>query len=95
MAGLGKKQGVCIDIPLRRVEAFSEVVSEQVVERIGPVYKLMLLLGLSYIARWHLPWLLVLRILLVVSSRLLSRRSPYERTLAWLPADGTQDLLAC
>ena len=44
MAGLGKKQGVCIDIPLRRVEAFSEVVSEQVVERIGPVYKLLLLL---------------------------------------------------
>ena len=42
MAGLGKKQGVCIDIPLRRVEAFSEVVSEQVVERIGPVYKLLL-----------------------------------------------------
>ena len=41
MAGLGKKQGVCIDIPLRRVEAFSEVVSEQVVERIGPVYKLL------------------------------------------------------
>ena len=46
MAGLGKKQGVCIDIPLRRVEAFSEVVSEQVVERIGPVYKLLLLLNL-------------------------------------------------
>ena len=44
MAGLGKKQGVCLDIPLRRVEAFSEVVSEQVVERIGPVYKLLLLL---------------------------------------------------
>ena len=43
MAGLGKKQGVCIDIPQRRVEAFSEVVSEQVVERIGPVYKLLLL----------------------------------------------------
>ena len=41
MAGLGKKQGVCLDIPLRRVEAFSEVVSEQVVERIGPVYKLL------------------------------------------------------
>ena len=44
MAGLGKKQGACLDIPLRRVEAFSEVVSEQVVERIGPVYKLLLLL---------------------------------------------------
>ena len=42
MAGLGKKQGVCIDISPRRVEAFSEVVSEQVVERIGPVYKLLL-----------------------------------------------------
>ena len=41
MAGLGEKQGVCLDIPLRRVEAFSEVVSEQVVERIGPVYKLL------------------------------------------------------
>ena len=48
MAGLGKKQGVCFDIPLRRVEAFSEVVSEQVVERIGPVYKLLLLLLLNY-----------------------------------------------
>ena len=47
MAGLGKKQGVCLDIPLRRVEAFSEVVSEQVVERIGPVYKLLLNLIVS------------------------------------------------
>ena len=34
---------MCLDIPLRRVEAFSEVVSERVVERIGLVYKLLLL----------------------------------------------------
>ena len=40
VAGLGRKHGVCLDTPLRRVEAFSEVVSERVVERIGPVCKL-------------------------------------------------------
>ena len=33
---------MCLDTPLKRVEAFSEVVSERVVERIGPVYKLLL-----------------------------------------------------
>ena len=38
-----QKHGVCLDIPLRRVEAFSEVVSERVVERIGPVCQLLLL----------------------------------------------------
>ena len=60
MAGLGKKQGVCLDIPLRRVEAFSEVVSEQVVERIGPVYKLLLLslLLTSYCFLLFVGWLL-------------------------------------
>ena len=59
MAGLGKKQGVCIDIPLRRVEAFSEVVSEQVVERIGPVYKLLsllLLLNYSILLKEYYCW---------------------------------------
>ena len=33
---------MCLDIPLRRVEAFSEVVSEQLVGRIDPVYELLL-----------------------------------------------------
>ena len=37
---------MCLDIPLKRVEAFSEVVSEQVAEGVDPVYEYLLLLSL-------------------------------------------------
>ena len=32
-----EEQGVCLDIALGRVEAFSELVSGQLVERLGPI----------------------------------------------------------